>query len=169
MGRSFQALPSPAEARLIRALGRVSGHLLVKRSRLKSETIFASLFPKELTVVRLLCVLFLRISPTSTFPFQSPKIKPFNAHRYLRWEGIEKDSRRDCRKPGWCWPILIWGQRSFPLHCLGLRFPSVHQIGGRFIWFQNPRLVNGLQSDGGSWNTILQPRFMMAKPTCGPH
>ena len=121
-----QALPSPAEARLIRALGRVSGHLLVKKQAQIRDNIRLA-FPEELTVVRLLCVLFSAHFANQYISFSIPKIKPFNAHRYLRWEGIEKIPH--CRK-GLVLAHPHMGPAQLPLHCLGLRFPSVHQIGG---------------------------------------
>lgn len=137
-----QALPSPSEARLIRAFGRISGHLLVKKHAQISANIRLA-FPNRSNCDDLARRAFSAHFANQYISFSIPKVRSENAHRYLRWEGIER-IETTLLKSGLVLAHPHMGPAQLPLHCLGLRFPSVHQIGGGEI-----HLVQ--KSDIGLW------------------
>ena len=123
-----QAFPAPGEARFVRALGRLSGRLLRQKHAQISQNI-RSAFPERRDSAVLATGAFAAHFANQYISLSIPKIRQSNAHRYLRWEGIDKIERA-LQKSGVVIAHPHMGPAQLPLHCLGLRFPSVHQIGG---------------------------------------
>ena len=123
-----QLVPAPGEARMLRAMGRAAAQLLPRKHAQIRDNIHVA-FPHRKDCAQLASAAFAAHFANQYISLSIPKIHTFNAHRYLRWEGMDRIEAA-LQKGGLVLAHPHMGPAQLPLHALGLRFPSVHQIGG---------------------------------------